>query len=352
MNKKTASFSKFHLAPGKISFLCTLKNMDTLVKEDRIYFLLSESIVPHHDLIAYACATLCYGYDVIHFELPISTTAQQNIAQFVGGTVHAPQLTKGPFLEESFAQRSETALHFSGGFDSLAALSLLPEKPLLVSVDFEGPFTRESGSFKSFSPYQVKTNLRRLGYHEAHWTFMGIGVLLYAQHLRIGYEVFGTILGDSFYSFTPFPSPSEKTDVLPFSYAGIEDLLVVTGLSEVITLRLVHYYYPQHLTSTFYSVADHASVKQYRKWLILHALYTQILKLENPIKESSLSPPSQKLFFGAHLPSDFLSFYFIKTLGEAYALKIHSAFPFEVQYLSKILSLHFYNRIHPAYLEA
>lgn len=57
-------------------------------------------------------------------------------------------------------ERTGCILNFSGGFDSLAALYLMPEDTKLVAIDFGGWFEREKEFFKQFHPYTLKTNFR------------------------------------------------------------------------------------------------------------------------------------------------------------------------------------------------
>ena len=139
-------------------------------------------------------------FDEISIDLPLSKNAKLNIENFTKATITAP-LQKDAVINKQHQNCSNTILNFSGGFDSLAALYLIPGNVNLVSVDFGGTFSRERNFFAKFCPYTLKTNFRQVQLDKNSWTFMGAGALLYAEYLKAEYNVFGTILEATKYHF-------------------------------------------------------------------------------------------------------------------------------------------------------
>ncbi len=348
----TATFSHFILEPGKITFSAHFTQDDKTLKKDQLYFSLSEPFIPHHDLIGYACATLCYGFDFLVFDLPLSLKAQEQIKVFCEGKeIKAPLLTDTPLLEEGFSKRNGLTLSFSGGFDSLAALSLMPQNTKLVSTIFGGYFTREDRFFKDFSPFLLETNFRQLGYDVYSWTSMGVGSILYAEYLQSQLHVFGSALEDSIYNFALSPGSATQRETIPFSFAGLYDARFTNGLSTACTGRLVAYYYPHLLEKSLRSLGPDGSEKFYRKWLVMDIFFTDFSRSPNPIAEPTVPLFHHRTLFGSKIASDFMAFYFVKYRGIEKALHLYQNLPYEVIYLSSLLSLDFYNKFHAPFLQ-
>lgn len=160
-------------------------------------------------------------------------------------------------------------LNFSGGFDSLAAVALLPsDKVKLISVDFGGWFARETDFFKDFNPYILRTNFRQLKYDRKSWTFMGSGALLYAKAFNAAYHVFGTIFEATPSHLWDVPPNSVFIETLPFSAVGLKDIRLMNGLTEVATAMIVTKFYPHLINASLKSLAAPTSEKRFRKQLL------------------------------------------------------------------------------------
>ncbi|MCL2082980.1 MAG: hypothetical protein FWH04_07080 [Oscillospiraceae bacterium] len=180
-------FTDFMIEQGIIEFkACRVPG-----QMDDLYFRFSSAFVPRNDLIAIALSTLCgQAYDRIHIDLVLSAETIMQLGEFTsaeitcaGTDTQPPKKTGGENI----------ALSFSGGFDSLAALCVMPDETKLISLDFGHWFKRETDFFEKFDTNIVSTNFRVLKYDKASWTFMGVAAILYSDYLGIGHHAFGTI---------------------------------------------------------------------------------------------------------------------------------------------------------------
>lgn len=197
---------------------------------------------PSTDAIAYTLSTLCgTTYGTIHMDLEITEECREKLKAFTKAEVIVPACIQK--VEQETAEKNAVVLNFSGGFDSLAAMSLMPKDTRLVAVDFGGWFERETDFFEKFSPYVLRTNFRKLKYDRESWTFMGAGSLLFSESLNAKYNIFGTILEASANQMTENPVNAIRQETMPFSGLGLQDMRVVNGLTEVGTAMICTYYF-------------------------------------------------------------------------------------------------------------
>ena len=343
---KTIKFHSFVDLPEG-GFECVICASDHL-QPDRVWFKMSpRPSTLSEDAMALTMSTLCgQDYSAIEIDLSVSRTVFDVIREFTKSELTVRKVTDA--LPKS--GRLGCALNFSGGFDSLAARAILPEGTPLVSVHFEGGFDREAEFFTKFNPYVLSTNLRALKYNHASWTFMGAGMLLFAETLGCKDVIFGTILESTDWQFLKDPPAGRRIHIAPFSGLGLECPSLVQGLSEVVTTKVVAKYYPELMAGALKSLAAPGSEKLYRKYLLAKAtLKSRNLNVELP--ECRSTDPNRAATWGEHFTCDILSLYMIKQFGLGTAQKMVRGIPDKANELAKRLSLRFLERMNTNFIK-
>lgn len=296
------------------------------------------------DQIALALSTLCgRAYASIRMDLFVS----EGCAQTIEAYTRAELILRGRGIIADRMAGREYLLNFSGGFDSLAALSLMPESTRLVSNDWGGNFSREAEFFKRFPTNILKTNAQRLGYCRDSWQFMGLGMILFAEHLNVGHSAFGGILEASAQQFLRCPPKIVST--YPFNGLGIRSMCVVNGLTEVATAMLAVKYYPEVVAESLVSVAGNGSEKLRRKYLFAEYASRKLgLRIDFPTTGLPVRFP---LKFGSHLAMDFLSVFMIKQFSYDVASEMLTGIPQDIVEFAKNHSLRFYERLNTNFLD-
>jgi hypothetical protein len=253
------TISKPELSCGRL-----VAEIRTEKKAEAIYFTTPDNFSTHPDCVASAYATLCgRDFQSIHFAFPISAKCRQIIERVSQASVTS---------EGNTAQRksgTRIGLNFSGGFDSLAAYLLAPEKQIRVAVDFKKGFERERAFFSKLAPEIVcETNLREKGYAKAAWQFMGAATFLYADYLDLAGAGYGTIFEATTYNYRLAPSkyPIDYRDAL-----DLYDATMTRGLTEFGTALVLTSLAPDLVAQSRASVAPEGSEKSYRKRLLVEA---------------------------------------------------------------------------------
>src|SRR5699024_3891366 len=258
------TFDKFIIEPGYIE--CAYR--DSLDEEGVLTFELSEPIVPRNDLIALSLSTLCgKKYQQLNLELSISSEAKNNIERFTNSKLNVETYDQ---ISHRRIKRSNLTLNFSGGFDSLAALSLMPKNTMLVSMDFGGRFKREMNFIKKFNTVICKTNIIDTNFRKNSWTFMGIGSILFSDFLQTDIHTFGSILGASVISNSKKAAMNHNP--IPFKAAKIENAPYVMPLTEAGTAKIALQSYPELIKDSLNSLANPKEEKRYRKQLLVNAV--------------------------------------------------------------------------------
>ena len=366
--------SQFRFEEGHIDFEYN-EVVDNIEHKLNIYFEFDKEVRPTNDAIACSISTLTgSAYDEIYIDLPISNEVLDKIKKFTNSTVVAPldekdeadvqvlQMHEGKiqklktFLNKKLTPINNkqvvdnepvTILNFSGGFDSLAAIYLIPGNLKLVSVDFSGDFSREKAFFEKFHPFILKTNFRQEKLDRNSWTFMGVGALLYADYLKADYNVFGTIFEASKYQFMKKPSSAYNNSTPPFSFLGLKDIRYLNGLTEVGTVMVVTHYAPELVNDSLISLSYPKTEKRYRKETLLDIVCK---KFKRDISFDRTEEPDYKTDFGKSLALDFLSLYVIKNMGVEKANKTVVNIPDEAISLCDKLNLDFYERLNCEFL--
>lgn len=317
--------------------------LDATVGEvsDRIWVDLPEGTSkPHDDLIGTFLATLAGpGLERTTMELDLSASAVEAIQTFCG------DLDSGrhPY-DRSSGPRTSGAVSFSGGFDSLAALALLPKSPHLISMDFGGWFQRETDFFVEFNPKVVSTNFRMAGFGRRSWMFMLGGTILLSDELSIGPVTTGSILESSPWHYRKLIDNKFRTPDLLHS-VGLSQVNTTAGITEVATTLLTMQNFPEQVSRSLASLAAPGSGKLLRKQMLVSSLQTEG-KAQLPTTPRLDLPSSAPLQYGQSLTDDMLIPYMLKHSGENAANALMNDIPTELVKLAKDLQLDFYERFH------
>lgn len=338
-------FDNFKKVPGYVSFNVKTYDESNLLKNDEVYFDLSEPVEIDDNLIAISLSTFCGNkFDEIYFDLSISDKTIKNISFYTQSNVNVSSINNEDFIRED---RTKIALNFSGGFDSLAAKILFGDNVELISMHF---FDSEYKFFKNFKPYIVKTNFRQLGYADNVWTFMGVGSILYSNFLNIKYLTFGTILEAYHLHATSFLSSRDRFIESPFNFAGIDTLKLIQSMTEIGTALVICNTYPFLANESLNSLSLPRTEKRYRKQLILQILKKKF-NLDNILIELTEAPPENaRLTWGNDYALDFLNLYILKHAGYEETSKIMKNIPQVVVDFVNNNSLDFYEKYNPNYL--
>lgn len=265
------------------------------------------SFLPAPDLIAIAFSTLCGNkFDQVEIDLPIGPRLSETLQNVLDA-----KLIHRAGADVRRRPGNQSALNFSGGFDSLAAKVLLPEAHL-ISLDFAGRFTRERASFEKFNPFILKTNLISLGLNKYSWAFMGIGTILMRDELHLGSYSFGSIQAGSLPKL--FSSPVNQNRFRIAAADGLNMTIAnpVAGISEIGAVDLVLRYFPLAVSDVLLSVAAPGEDKFRRKSQMLQSLAaTRGASLGIPTGIQSTPAVS----WGEEFARDLASLYVLKTLG-------------------------------------
>lgn len=299
-SSKSISFKNLDITKTRVSLtMCYHRG------EFELWYEFDREIETTPSLVAVAVSTLCgTAFDCVSFDFEITKQALQAITSFTQADVTAPIDDIAPVSDD----RSGTILSFSGGFDSIAAKSLLPKDTHLISLDLGGWFKREAEYFGRFSPITIKTNFRQVPDQQTaltsnHWLFMAQGAILCSQHLGAKHHVFGQILGERF----SFPAADRKLPLL--ESVGLYDIPVTSGITELGTTKIMLQTHYDEVADSLKSLANNGDRKQYYKQAMV-ALLSDELGLENPV--SNFTPVwDKKIPFNRSYTTALSSLYFI-----------------------------------------
>lgn len=311
-------------------------------KESLLTFQMPERFIPAPDLLGLAISTMAgKKYDQIVVDLPLTSRVQRVVEAVCETKLTAPLAA----LPQSAPPGRNGSLNFSGGFDSLAALTVSPENTKLISLDFGGNFQRETDFFKRFNPTTVKTNFRTQGFANNSWSFMGIGAILLRDYLEIGSYGFGSIieaapwnLNQTRYSNVAHPW---------YRAAGLKQMNPVQGLTEIGTVMLLAKHSPELIRDSLTSLAGPGSEKLNRKAMLLNIVDDRF----GTGVRATLDRNEAHFKFGHAFATDFLTLYIIKRAGLDAAQQLVSDIPTEVVEFTKQHGLDFFERLNPIFCD-
>ncbi|MDK8525516.1 hypothetical protein [Corynebacterium sp. MSK150] len=305
--------------------------------DEMLWFQLPDGFVPHSDQVAVAVGAI-FGnqFSEVNFNEPLTESVVSKLSAVTGAKWNVPRyISEAP----DSGSGEGVALSFSGGFDSLAALSLLGDSARLVSIDFGTGFERERKYYSKFETAIIETNAREF---ESSWTFMGLGVILLREYFEADYFSFGSIFEASPWHFLRRKDPIREHPI--FQAAGLKAINPVMGLTEFATAKVAATQFPDTIVDSLCSLASVRSEKFYRKLLMLD-LVQESAGIE--IARGSIPEPGWKnhLELGQAFAADFLSPGMTKFLGEPASSWIDVPVAFKKKFES--LTLDFYWRENP-----
>ncbi|AIY00886.1 hypothetical protein ART_1287 [Arthrobacter sp. PAMC 25486] len=329
----------------RVDIDCQLVAADGTTEDHALWFAFNRPVLTDDDALAVALSTLCgKAYQSIHMELAPSEGILRQVEAFISATVS----TVGTGTAVG-VRREGHVLSFSGGFDSLAALSLMPEGTDLVSMDFGGRFGRERTFFENFDTTIVSTNLLDTPLKKNSWSFMGSGAILASAHQRRAFHTFGSILEAGSDNLRRSPVAASGATFPPFKAAGFENAPYVLGLTEIGTLFVLARYQREHIGNSLLSLASPGEEKLYRKYVLAKIAEDRLgVELNIP---SVPKPPRPHFEFGQNFASDFLSIYVAKHAGHNVANDMLRDIPDEILNLGSRLDLTFYERANSTLYE-
>lgn len=288
-------------------------------------------------------STLCgRKYQEVEFDFPVSTQVLPAIRDLTFATIE----TRGEGTATD-STRSGTLLSFSGGFDSLAAKTLMPEDTNLVSMDFGGRFARERDFFERFDTLRVSTNLVETPLRSNSWSFMGIGAILAADHFGAEYHTFGGILEAGPDNMRLAPAAARSSTFPPFKAAGYTNAPYVLGLTEIGTLTVMLRDDPAMVAKSLPSVASPGEEKLYRK-AVLAQLVADSLGVSVDWPEVK-APATPHFAFGQNFALDLLVLY-VEAKGQD-ASRLVRDIPADVLAKVRGMGMAFMERANPTLFE-
>lgn len=285
----------------------------------KLWFKADRPFALDGDALAVALSTLCgREFSKIDYEFEVSTLVANGVAAWTGSHVEVEE-TVDEF--EYFEHTTDNAvLNFSGGFDSLAALQLLPSGSELVSMDFGRRFARERRFFSKFETRIISTNLASTDLRKNSWSFMGMGPLLLSRSIQSKYFAFGSILEAG---GLRLQEPMKVNATFPpFALAGYQNAAPVSGISEAGTVKILMRSCPEYIAESLASLASPGEEKLYRKVALAKAvseIYGENLDLPTLPKK-----PRIHYDFGDNFTVDLTSLFFIGMGFPEYARAIVS----------------------------
>lgn len=339
---KTIEFRNLQISKTRVSFLMRYER-----GEFEIWYEFDREIETTPSLVAVAAATLCgTAFDSVIFDFEISAQTLEAIRLFTEAEVSAP-VDQGAAFSNSDS-REGTILSFSGGFDSIAAKSLLPENTHLVSLDLGGWFKREAEYFGRYSPITIKTNFRQVPDQQTaltrnHWLFMASGAILCSDHLNARHHVFGQILGERF----SFPAAERRIPLL--EAVGLEDVPITSGITELGTTNIMLQTHYDEVADSLVSLANNGDRKQYYKQAMV-ALLSEELGLPNPVT-GFRAEWDRKIPFDRSYTSALSTLYFVSRGRTDLIEPLYESIPQEVLEFSQTLSLDFMTKVNTDFYE-
>jgi cyanophycin synthetase len=295
--------------------------------------------------VALALSTLCgRAYGQVRFDFPVADEVLGGILEVTGA-----RLSTGGQERWVDVPRRGHLLCFSGGFDSLAARSLMPDETALVSIDFGGRFARERKFFSNFDTLRVSTNLVETPFRKNSWSFMGIAAILAGDYYRARYLTFGSILEAGPENMRPAPAAAKNATFPIFREAGYSSAPYVQGLTEIGTLKVILGSVPEIIGESLLSLASPGDEKLYRK-RILARLAADACGVSVELPEIT-PPPRPHFAFGENFLVDFLCIYAINRLDAEQARLLVRDIPDEVIEVAGGMRLDFYERANTVLYE-
>lgn len=349
MAKNSISFKNFVFNPKEIRMNIIIQEKGKIKILDEIYFKFNKKMNISNDTLAVVlsiCAKLKYQY--IYFDLIISNDIFEKINKYTFGDLRVKGV-RNDHISTLKEKKEKIIINFSGGFDSLSLLSLLPKNSYdLVSVYWKG-YEREENFFKKFKPYTLETNFRGFLDEGKIWEFMGIGCLLYNEMINAKYQIWGTAFEEWDFHGAYKISGQKSFKSRPFDINGIFDIKLTQGLTEVGTALIILKDYPYFVYDSLISLADENNFKSFRKKMIIKILKKKYNLSNIYLGFDDITYPKKKIKWGFFV-DDFLILWWIKNIGLEETSKFYSDIPDDIISIVESNSLKFYEKYNTNFL--
>lgn len=334
----------------RVDVTCSIRTVDDheRVESHHLSFEFDRPIPIRSRNVALALSTLCgRAYSHITYDFEVDAAAIRSIETFTQAQVSALIVSGSDPWRDSGKGH---LLSFSGGFDSMAAMAIMPSDTRLVSLDFGDRFSRERKFFETFDTLRVSTNLVRTPFRANSWLFMAIGSILANPYYNCNFHTFGTILEAGEDGMSVKPVSVSRPNDLPLSLAGLDNAPYVAGLTEIGTLLVVSRYFPDLLTRSLLSLASPGEEKLYRKSVLAQAVLDRV-GIDADIPD--ISPPARPHFaFGDVFALDFLIVYLSKYVDRNTIDRMLRDVPDSVIEFSRKKELTFYERLNTTHFSS
>ncbi len=318
-------------------------------QRDRVRFTVPPGFSAHNDLVAAAVAPLLRGrHRTVHFEFPVSERVRPRLESRTGAEVTATGTC------DPRRQGANTVLGFSGGMDSLAAWLLAPESFVRLAIDFGPWFRRERRFFETQHPDVIcATDLRSRGYAGRDHLFMVSPMILYADHLDLGWVGRGTNFESSpghlrAPGWAPPPgNPSQLPRIA--SAVGLRGCDLVTGLTEFGGSLVVNRYAPHLVDDALRSLARARSEKVFRKRLAYDSAVAW--RGGPPVDLERRELPRRKIKMWTSYPVDFAMVAFMTMFPRRFVQQFVADLDPELFDAASAIRPDFLFRCHPAQLD-
>lgn len=334
----------------------TVKEIKLEEAEDRIFFKYDLDEAPTNiQIAAVICTLVGANYNRIEIELELPREIINKMKAFTKAEIICKE--SGGVVETHTVRSADNEnilLNFSGGFDSLAMLELLPKsKTRLVSVNFNGWFRREADFFQQFPTDIVETNIRRNSMNTKidlacnDWRFMGVASILFGKKYNAKYHTFGSVFDSTSNYISNRKKLNSLRDPVFYEMGDLLEFPPAKGFTQVGSIMLVSHYCPGYISPSLNSVADKGSDKRRMKELFLKSIDSSFDIRIPKIEETECT---RKGVFGEKYDYDFMTLYILKRLGRKYAEEVIEKIPKEAEELCNRLKMDFYERLNTNYL--
>lgn len=316
-------------------------------------FTYDSSVLVKDEQVALALSLLCVNFEKIYFEgIEISKKAKKVIEDWTKAEVFCDISEKA---EKKIVKRNrhKFATLFSGGFDSTALLTLMPDDTIPIHLSFGGGFSPETQVILDYEyndnikPFILDTNLYHTALHRngdvTHFV-QAFPIILLCEHLSLRYFGWGHILESRHGELYDSQIELLSRTLPPLEYAGVQLIPYTNGLTEYGTAKVLLSKTQKQIESSYKAARCATGVeKLLRKKLILNVLNTDI-EVDDRLINARLNKPD---FANKYPLTPFLLLYAIQQLGSERVREDFNFISPDVEKLIKDWDLSFYLKVHP-----
>lgn len=324
-----------------------------LKRVTKLEFTYDSSVLVKGEQVALALSLLCVNFKTIYFEgIEISKEAKEVIEKWTKAEVFC-DISEKAENKISKVNRHKFATLFSGGFDSTALLTLMPDDAIPIHLSFGGGFSPETKVIKEYEynkniePFILETNLYFTALHRngdvTHFV-QAFPIILLCEHLSLKYFGWGHILESRHGEIYDSQIELLSKTLPPLEYAGVQVIPYTNGLSEYGTAKVLLSKTQKQIESSYEAARCATGIeKLLRKRLILNVLDTDI-EVDERLIAARLNKPD---FANKYPLTPFLLLYAIQQLGSERVREDFNFISPDIEKLIKDWDLSFYLKVHP-----